>query len=410
MILIFYLSQIFRFYWLCKINIYNVFIFNYQFFTMIWTILKLMLTSGISMKRWNNFPRIEDISHLDNVWFTLHIAMFLSYLEEKNDNKVDKEFIIKKIIFNSIKILVLSDINSGTRNYIEKVDKDIFSQLEQKAYDYVFSFGIEDYFKEDILKVINNKEKTLELSIILAARRYSSYKECLVNRKVFEEMYEIPYKEIMSSLDQMRKELTSLDMLLKNPNYEKYLSNIRKLSHSLRWNQQKRMFPISVMSHLVLTTFLSYVIGMIENNKWWNLSIFEMMFKALYHDIPEAITWDIITPTKKAVQWFEAILEEVERDMLEDYLFYYVWDEYEQFIKWYMLNPWTWKEWAYVKSADVISALFEAKIEVNYGSTNFIEIYRNIKRIVNTYDYTSIEYILKHVADSFDNCEDDIHL
>ncbi|MFA5916851.1 MAG: YfbR-like 5'-deoxynucleotidase [Candidatus Gracilibacteria bacterium] len=377
---------------------------------MIGTILKLMLTSGISMKRWNNFPRIEDISHLDNVGFTLHIAMFLSYLEEKNDNKVDKEFIIKKIIFNSIKILVLSDINSGTRNYIEKVDKDIFSQLEQKAYDYVFSFGIEDYFKEDILKVINNKEKTLELSIILAARRYSSYKECLVNRKVFEEMYEIPYKEIMSSLDQMRKELTSLDMLLKNPNYEKYLSNIRKLSHSLRWNQQKRMFPISVMSHLVLTTFLSYVIGMIENNKGGNLSIFEMMFKALYHDIPEAITGDIITPTKKAVQGFEAILEEVERDMLEDYLFYYVGDEYEQFIKGYMLNPWTGKEGAYVKSADVISALFEAKIEVNYGSTNFIEIYRNIKRIVNTYDYTSIEYILKHVADSFDNCEDDIHL
>ena len=381
-----------------------------ELFTMIWTILKLMLTSGISMKRWNNFPRIEDISHLDNVWFTLHIAMFLSYLEEKNGNKVDKEFIIKKIIFNSIKILVLSDINSGTRNYIEKVSEDIFLKLEQKAYDYVFSFEVEDYFKEDILKVINNKEKTLELSIILAARRYSSYKECLVNRKVFEEMYEIPYKEIMSSLDQMRKELTSLDMLLKNPNYEKYLSNIRKLSHSLRWNQQKRMFPISVMSHLVLTTFLSYVIGMIENNKWWNLSIFEMMFKALYHDIPEAITWDIITPTKKAVPWFEEILEEVERDMLEDYLFYYVWDEYEQFVKWYMLNPWTWNEWAYVKSADIISALFEAKIEVNYGSTNFIEIYRNIKRKVNTYEYTSIEHILKHVADSFDNCEDDIHL
>jgi putative hydrolase of HD superfamily len=170
------------------------------------------------------------------------------------------------------------------------------------------------------------------------------------------------------------------------------------------------MFPISVMSHLVLTTFLSYVIGMIENNKWWNLSIFEMMFKALYHDIPEAITWDIITPTKKAVPWFEEILEEVERDMLEDYLFYYVWDEYEQFVKWYMLNPWTWNEWAYVKSADIISALFEAKIEVNYGSTNFIEIYRNIKRKVNTYEYTSIEHILKHVADSFDNCEDDIHL
>lgn len=379
---------------------------------MIWTLLKLMLTSGISMKRWNNFPRIEDISHLDNVWFTLHIAMFLSYLEEKNWNKVDKEFIMKKIIFNSIKILVLSDINSWTRNYIEKVNKDIFNKLEQKVYDYIFSFDAPDYLKDDIINTINNKDKVLELSIIEASKRYAGYKECLVNREVFSDMYEVPYKEIMNQLDEKRKDLKSLDMLLKNPNYEKYLSNIRKLSHSLRWNQQKRMFPISVMAHLVLITFLSYVMWTIENNKWNSdkLDIFEIMFKALYHDIPEAITGDIITPTKKAIPWFEEILEEVERDMLEDYLFYYVWDEYEAYVKGYMLNPWTWIEGPYVKSADIISALFEAKIEVNYGSTNFIEIYRNIKRKVNTFEYASVEYVLKHVVDSFDNCDDDLHL
>ncbi len=378
---------------------------------MIWTLLKLMLTSGISMKRWNNFPRIEDISHLDNVWFTLHVAMFLSFLEEQNWKTVDKEFIIKKIIFNSIKILVLSDINSWTRNYIEKVNKDIFNKLEQKVYDYIFSFDAPDYLKNDIIETIHNTDKTLELSIIEASKRYAWYKECLVNREVFADMYEVPYKEIMWQLDEKRKDLKSLDMLLKNPNYEKYLSNIRKLSHSLRWNQQKRMFPISVMAHLVLITFLSYVLWTIENHKnWANLSLFELMFKALYHDIPEAITWDIITPTKKAIIWFEEILEEVEKDMLEDYLFYYVWDEYEAYVKPYMLTPWTWNEWPFVKSADIISALFEAKIEVNYGSTNFIEIYRNIKRKVNTFEYASVEYVLKHVVDSFDNCDDDLHL
>lgn len=378
---------------------------------MIWTLLKLMLTSWISMKRWNNFPRIEDISHLDNVWFTLHVAMFLSFLEEQNWKTVDKEFIIKKIIFNSIKILVLSDINSWTRNYIEKVNKDIFNKLEQKVYDYIFSFDAPDYLKDDIIQTIQNKEKTLELSIIEASKRYAWYKECLVNREVFADMYEVPYKDIMNQLDDKRKDLKSLDMLLKNPNFEKYLSNIRKLSHSLRWNQQKRMFPISVMAHLVLITFLSYVIWTIENNKKWaNLNMFEMMFKALYHDIPEAITWDIITPTKKAIPGFEEILEEVERDMLEDYLFYYVGDEYEAYVKDYMLNPWIWAEWPFVKSADIISALFEAKIEVNYWSTNFIEIYRNIKRKVNTFEYASVEYILKHVVDSFDNSDDDLHL
>ncbi len=378
---------------------------------MIWTLLKLMLTSWISMKRWNNFPRIEDISHLDNVWFTLHIAMFLSFLEEKNGKKVDKEFIIKRIIFNSIKILVLSDINSWTRNYIEKVNKDIFLKLEQKVYDYILSFDAPEYLKNDMINTIENKDNTLELSIIEASKRYAWYKECLVNRKVFEEMYEVPYKEIMASLDEKRKELISLDILLKNPNYEKYLSNIRKLSHSLRWNQQKRMFPISVMAHLVLITFLSYIIWSIENKNFpWKYDIFEMMFKALYHDIPEAITGDIITPTKKAIDWFEEILEEVEKHMLDDYLFYYVWDEYEEFVSPYMLNPWTWVEWPLVKAADIISALFEAKIEVNYWSTNFIEIYRNIKRKVNTFDDLSVDYILKHVWDSFDNSPDDLHL
>jgi hypothetical protein len=35
------------------------------------------------MKRWNNFPRIEEVSHLDNLGFVIHVALFLSYLEEQ---------------------------------------------------------------------------------------------------------------------------------------------------------------------------------------------------------------------------------------------------------------------------------------------------------------------------------------
>lgn len=44
-----------------------------------------MLSSWTSIKRWNNFLRIEDLSHLDNVGFVLHIALFLAYLEKKNE-------------------------------------------------------------------------------------------------------------------------------------------------------------------------------------------------------------------------------------------------------------------------------------------------------------------------------------
>lgn len=370
-----------------------------------------MLTSGISMKRWNSYPRIEDISHLDNVWFTLHIAMFLSYLEEKEWKIVDKEFIMKRIIFNSMKTLVISDINSGTRHYIEKINKDIFNKIEKKVIDHIISFDAPDYLKQDMIDTLDNKEKKLELSIIEASKKYAWYKECLVNRKVFEDMYEVPYNDIMLYLKNKRKDLNSLDKLLKNQDYEKYLTNIRKLSHSIRWNQEKRIFPISVMSHLVLITYISYIIWTIENNiGTQKYNIFEMMFKALYHDIPEAITWDIITPTKKAVEWFEKILEEVEVKMLNDFLFSYVWDDYKWYIKDYMLTPWSWDCWPLVKSSDLISALLEAKVEVNHGSTNYIEIYRKIKKIINKYNNKSIDYILKQTLDSFDDINNNIHL
>lgn len=89
----------------------------------------------------------------------------------------------------------------------------------------------------------------------------------MVNARVFEEMYELPLQEIQKSFDEYSSRLESFQILLSTPSYGSYLSHIRRLSHSFRWNQNSRMFPISVMSHLVFTTFLSYVIAMIENHE-----------------------------------------------------------------------------------------------------------------------------------------------
>ena len=377
---------------------------------MIGKLLKLMLTRGLSMKRWNNFPRIEDVSHLDNIWYKLHVALFLAYLEEKNGNKVDREFLIKKIIFSSFRWLVISDIHSWTRDYIMEIDPDIFSEIEKKAYTAIFEKEVPEYLLEDIKNTIHDESKTLELDIIFAAKKYAAYRECLVNEKVFSDMYEVPLKGLIISLEEQRKKLKSLDILLGNDNYVKFLSHIRRLSHSLRWNQEKRMFPVSVMSHLVIITFLSYVLWKIENNNGEKYNILELMLKSIYHDIPEAITGDIITPTKKSVPWFEEVLEKAEIKMMDDYLFYYVEDDYKDLVSSYMLQPFEWKHGKLAKQADILSALFEAKVEVNNGSNNFYDIYRKVKKKVNSFESHSVDYFLRDVLESFDDEWDDINL
>lgn len=129
-----------------------------------------MLTRWLSMKRWNNFPRIEDVSHLDNLWFVMHVALFLAYLEEKEWNKVDRKFLLKRIMFNSFSGLVLSDISSWTRDYILQVDDSIFNEIKEKAFNYLFSDEapeykdqVFNYMLRDVIDDFDKKQSDINL-------------------------------------------------------------------------------------------------------------------------------------------------------------------------------------------------------------------------------------------------------
>lgn len=339
---------------------------------------------------------------MDNLGFVIHVALFLSYLEEKKWKKVDKLFLIKRLIFASFNRLVLADINSGTREYILSLDKEIFKKLEDKALEKILEFDGSEVIKQDIKETLEDNSKELELLIIEAAKKYAWWRECTINSRVYCEVYEKTLSVIINELGQTRSKLDSLDELLSNQSYEKYLSHVRGLSHSFRWIQENRQFPVSVMSHLVYVTFISYVIWTIENDHWSDLDIEELLLKSIYHDIPEAITGDIITPTKRAISGFVEILEEVELKMMEDYMFDYVPEDYKKQISTYIFAPFDDELWKIAKYSDIFSALFEAKIEINNGNKAFKEMYLSIKNKANSFWLVSTDYLIKYWVDKFD--------
>jgi putative hydrolase of HD superfamily len=172
----------------------------------------------------------------------------------------------------------------------------------------------------------------------------------------------------------------------------------------MRWSWEQRNFPISVMSHLVITTFISYILWNIENNKSDNSSkydIFDLMIKSIYHDIPEIITWDIITPIKSATPEFRDILEKVEEEMMDDYFFIYISKDYKNEISKYMLDPFSDNHWKLAKQSDIISALLESKIERDSWNPNFNDMYTKIKRILNNSEYVSTNAFLKNTLIDF---------
>lgn len=356
-----------------------------------------MLARGTKIKRWNNFPRIEYVSFLDNIGFVIHIALFLAHLEEKNGVRVDTLYIIKKVMFESLKGLMLSDINAGTRDYITAINADMYKQVEKVALEKILSLPWIESIKQDIsLTLWMEKEK--ENTIIRAARKYSAWKECSVNAKVYTETFEVPLHIIEKELHELSGILPSLKTLLESQDYQTYLSHIRRLSHSIRWSGENRLVPISVMSHLVIVAFISYCMFMIENLSWkkdWNLKT--MLYTAFYHDIPEAITGDILSPIKNSVVWFPEVIEQAEEKMLHDYMFCHIEEDYKAFLTPLLFHPFDTEDGKIVKYADILSALYEAKIEVIFwNGRDYEEICHKMETKMMNIELKSVDYFLKN--------------
>lgn len=345
---------------------------------------------------------------MDNVGATLHTALFLAYRQEQiTGEKIDTLYLMKKCIFTSFADLILSDINSGTKGYIKKLDEKIFDELYGKAYEYFLHSEAPESLKQDFQNTMHEKNKPLEDALFYAAKKYLGYIEASTNARVFAEIYEVPLDEIGKELVLSTAKLKSLKELLEDENYEKYLAHIYRLSYSMRWNQYQRSTPISVMSHKVVVAYIAYVIGMIGNDHGEDNDIEDMLMRAIYHDVPEVITGDIITPTKKAVPGFVELLEKVEKTMMDDYLFGYISSEYKEFLSPYILHPFDGETWAKVKYADIFSALVEAKIEDRAGNHFFHEKYQAILAHVSHIKHPGVEYLLKEVLFHFDSVQDD---
>lgn len=373
---------------------------------MIWYQIGLIFR-WLSIYRWNNFPRVENISTNDNFAFVLHTVLLLTYiLEEKEWKKVDIWYIFKKFLFESFDTYVLSDINSDVKFRIKRKNAATFKLLQEKVHKFIVNLELPESIIEDINYIHDNEDNPkyeLEDKLLHFAKLWVACYEAQFNGKIYEDIY-------APIIDNMKKRINApeFELFLKylNINWEtneleKYLLNIRRLQFNYRWNSKKRIYPISVMSHLLVSFFLAYIIGKIECKT--ENDIIEMMKRALFHDIPEAITGDIITPTKKAVKWFSELLQEVEKDMLEEYLLIYIkkYKFYDTFEK-YMLDPFEWELGKLVKLADLFSALFEARIE-SKRNDEYAQIYNNIKRYLHTLPYPSINYILKFWVDYFDD-------
>lgn len=343
--------------------------------------------SGLNIIRWNTFPRVREVTALDHLVFVAHVSILFAL---ETQGRYDLWKILRKILFGGFFTFYYSDMSSEMKYRIREKDPKMIESLEKKMIQDILREFPDSRFALDFASTFTPSP---EDDVIAFAKSWASYYEVYNNSLVFPDAYTKLLKNIENRA--LGFEIPEISEYFdfdphNQTSWEKFLLMIHRLASSFRWNQSSRTIPVSVLSHTYIITFVTYLIGISED--FSDADITDMMLTALYHDIPEAITGDVITPTKKAIPWLEWVIESVEHDMVHDYLLSYLSDRpYLHILEAKMLSPWKEENGSLVKLADHISAYYEAKIE-SPSSQAFFLMAEKIRKRIEEYE-DSADYI-----------------
>jgi putative hydrolase of HD superfamily len=327
------------------------------------------LASNLFMlRRWNNKPGLEHMSEAANIGFSLHIGVLMAFIEGADPSKV-----IKKLILKDLPKCILADISVHTKTLIKEMSKELWDKTYISAIDDLENYIPNEHKDEIRNHIVNAKDITLEGRIVKAADLYAAFKEAEINNRIYPEYYSYEKIQIQDTLNTMRKRLVSLDMILDSRRLRKYLDMIRTLEFSVRWNRQHRNIQTTVAGHTFMVTLIAYLITLtdkIDNDS-------DILLRAVFHDVPESLTGDIISPTKRRVKGFESVVEEVEEYMISKYINPLIPKALKNKIDEYSLHPFDGEEGKVVRTADLTAAILECEMEIESGNVN--DIFVNAK-------------------------------
>lgn len=383
---------------------------------MLTSTLALKIFEAFSIERWNDLVRPFDLTEMDKSAEKVVLAYIIGKYEESRGRTIDWDWIIYASLFELLRKIALCDIKSPVQRMIKNEYPSEYKKLNEwviSQYDGI----IEDEkllmrFKTYILDS-SPDDDNLSKRVFRAAHKYSAIREfemiSLVNepfrlRKIQEDLLQ----DIEGYLD-----LRGLQLLMTKQKPYQFLMIIEQLRFQTRWNQTPRIPKTSVLGHSFFVALVTLILCRQSPCAMHPGRIYNNFFSALFHDLPEAVTRDIISPVKQATQGLPSIVKQIEdeivkrdlvplmEDFYADELLYFTSDEFEnricrhkkftgvEKVSFDELNT-KYNDLSYspvdgelVRCADHAAAFIEADSSIKYGitSAHLREGRENIRKI-----------------------------
>jgi len=359
--------------------------------------LILKLFSGANIQRWNDKIRPVELTELDKQAHKMIIAYVLGKYEE---NKRD---------FSWIDVIEGSIFEYLQRTEITDMKPTIFSEIKKKTDEYeklkdwvdkrlnpvITPLGKE--FKNRYRTYFSGNEQTICRRVINAAHIYATDWEYQLIAPLNPSEKDIEIPQIVTNLSNDRRPYENLEGMIAlggNPSLQAFVNLCGRLRVQSRWSHLRRLTHTSVLGHMLIVAILAYLfslqIGACPRRRINNY------FTGLFHDLPEALTRDIVSPVKGAVGGISKIIKEYEKEQMQKRVYplipsewiseikMYAEEEFDDFAtidgeqkrvsskeirEKYYDDEFNSKDGALVKACDELAAFAEAYIAICNGAT-----------------------------------------
>ena len=302
--------------------------------------------SGSYMKRWNDKLRIMELIETDKQAHKMIVAWMLCRLSGDGKTREERLRLEEKVaeggIFDYLFRLVITDIKPPIL-YRIKENPEHYQRLATWAVAEVEPHLRplnEEFWERFVRHVMQPKANGLHAEILSAAHLYASIWEFRLLRQLndpFDD--ELPdidrsFKEHLatySHLPGMQELILGLDCAVRQSRTDqaplpgdshifghsalaRFANLCGQLRFQKRWSQTPRIPETSVMGHMFIVAcygfFLSIALRACPARRVNNF------FSGLFHDLPELLTRDIISPVKKSFESLGQLIREYEEKEL----------------------------------------------------------------------------------------------
>jgi len=283
-----------------------------------------LVFSGAFMKRWNDRLRPMELMEVDKQAHKMIVAWMLLTRVTKGMPLAERLDLVEQVIegglFDYFYRLVITDIKppvfykiKANREDYQKLTKWVLPQLKPR----LAPLGPE-FWARMTEALMEPEEKTLPRRILMAAHLYASYSEFRVLKPMNphdEEMPEI--EESFRSRLQGLVDIPGVAELLADDNNEfsRFAARSRQLRFQKRWSQTPRVPETTVLGHMFLVATYSWFFSV--EARACQARRHNNFFTGLFHDLPELLTRDIISPVKSADASIGELIKQYENQELE---------------------------------------------------------------------------------------------